>query len=77
MSAHILDIKCLTSEPTFLQKNPQKDIDKNTNYHVWNETKRYWLGLHFMLDGQYICTRDIGLEYVRTYGTKIVCTVIL
>ena len=29
-----------------------------------------------MLDGQYVCTRDIGLEYIRTPGTQSVCTVI-
>ena len=58
-------------------KNPPKDIDKNTNSPVRNPTKRYWLCLHFVLDGQYICTREIGLEYIWTPGTQSVCTIIL
>ena len=61
--------------PTTL-KNPPKDIDKNTNSHVGDPTKRYLLYLHFVIYGKYVCTREIGLKYVRTPATQSVCTVI-
>ena len=32
-----------------------------------------WICLHFVPYGQHICTRAIGLQYVRTPGTQSVC----
>ena len=45
-------------------KNPPKYIDKNTNSHMGNPTKRYvvfYIRLHFVINGSYVCTREIYL----------------
>ena len=34
-----------------------------------------WICLHFVLDMKYVCTHEIGLEYVCTPGNQSVCTV--
>ena len=77
MSALLSKHVCILSSfgiliPTL--KNLPKDIDNNTNSHVGYRTKIYFLCLHFVLDGKYVCSHEIGLDYVRTPGTQSVCT---